>query len=219
MSKKRSFLDLFTDVSPALDIKFSNTSNENTRRVFVKNKLGLTIDKQGKKYIESICTDERLKDFVEFYNDNDGCELCIPIDADDIIKTPRVKFIPSSRVNTFNNQYIKGGKWAWTIDLNKSKTLYRGNDSWIAFAEIDSGPCCLSVFLSGENAGAIYLIAPQPAFNILKPIAQNFTQLLDRIVKDPAAFFRLIRSYVTVKRIDGQNYGFVTTDYLSNSNS
>jgi hypothetical protein len=217
--KKRNFLDLFNDPSPALDVKFSNTAEEKARRVLIKHKLGAPIDKKGKKFIESICKDTRLNDFVEFYNVNDGCELCTPVYPDNYIKTPLLKLIPSSNIANFNKQYIKGGKWAWTIDLNKSKTLYRGNDSWVAFAEIDRGPSCLSIFLTGENTGCIYLITPQPSFNILKPIAKTFNLFLDRIVKDPAAFLRLVRSYAVMQGADSQNYGLIPVEYLKNSNT
>lgn len=219
MVEKRSFLDLFTDPSPALNVKFSNTPEEKANKVLVSNKLGGLIDSKGRNYIKSVCTDVRLNDFVEFYTNYDGCELCTPIFPDDFIQIPSLKLISSSDIEIFNKQYIKNGEWAWTIDLNKSKTLYRGNDKWIIFAKINQGPSCLSVFLSGENAGAIYLITPQPKFNILKPIAKNFNLFLNRVAKDPAAFFRLVRSYVTMQGVGGQNLGFVAVNYLSNSNS
>ncbi len=85
MSEKRYFLDLFKDSSPALNVKFSNTQEEKAKTVLVRNKLGGLIDKKGKKYIESICSDIRLKDFAEFYTNNDGCELCIPTFPDNFL--------------------------------------------------------------------------------------------------------------------------------------
>ena len=219
MVEKRSFFDFFNDPAPALNVKFSNTPDEKPRKVLVKNRLGSSIDKKGYKYIESICKDDRLNGFLEFYIAHDGLEFCTPVYPDNLHKTPLFKLIPSVNVSNFNKQYIKGGKWAWAIDLNKSKTLYRGSENWIAFAEIDRGPTCLTIFLTGENAGCVYLVTPQPAFNILKPIAKTFDLLLDRIAKDPAAFLRLVRSYVTMQGDDGQNYGFVPVEYLINSNA
>jgi hypothetical protein len=217
MTGKRYFLDLFNDPSPALNVKFSIKSDEKPRRVLVKHRLGSAIEKKGKKYLESIYKDDRLKYFFEFYNVHDGFELCTPFYPDNYLRRPLLRFIPASDISDFNKQYLKGGQWAWTIDLNKSKALYRNNEAWVAFAEIGQGPSCLSVFLSGENAGSIYLIAPQPAFNILKPIAKDFNFFLDRIVNDPAAFLRLTRSYVSMNNADGQNYGFLATEYLINS--
>ncbi|WP_426671105.1 hypothetical protein ACPPVU_07695 [Mucilaginibacter sp. McL0603] len=218
MVEKRTFLDFFNDPSPALNVKFSNVAEEESREVLVKNILGSPIDKKGKKYIESICKDVRLNDFFEFYTTHDGFEFCKPVYPDNYLKTPLFKLISSLNISNFNKQYIKGGKWAWSIDLNKSKTLYRGNDTWVAFAEIGQGPACLTIFLTGENAGCIYLVAPQPAFNILKPIAKTFNLFLDRVAKDPAAFLRLVRSYVVMQGTDGQNYGLIPVEYLSNSN-
>jgi len=70
--------------------------------------------------------------------------------------------------------------------------------------------------LDGESAGNVFLLNPEPRFNTLKPIAKSFTSFLDRVAKDPAAFFKLIRAYVTLVGSDKQNYGFVPIDYIDN---
>jgi hypothetical protein len=86
----------------------------------------------------------------------------------------------------------------------------------LAFAEVDGGPSCLTIFLDGENAGNVFLLNPEPKFNTLKPIAKTFNALLDRIAKDPAAFFKLTRAYVTLIGKDKQNYGHIPIEYIDN---
>jgi hypothetical protein len=218
MIEKRTFIDLFYDPSPALNVKFFNTPDEKPQSILVKNLLGPLIDNKRKKYVESICRDPRLNEFSKFYCSHDGLEFCKPVYPDNCSKVPLLTLIPSRYISDFTKQYTKGGKWAWTIDLNKSKSLYRDRDTWVIFARVAEGPSCLSVFLTGENAGCIYLVAPQPAFNILKPIAKTFNLFLDRVAKDPAAFLRLVRSYVRIRGADGQHYGFAPVEYIGNSN-
>jgi hypothetical protein len=215
--KEKSFLDLFTDPSPALMVNFSRSAEERSRKILVRNKLGDVCDKKGRQYLESICKDSRLSDFLEFYLVHDGFEFCTPILATISSVVPLLKVIPSKDLSKFTDQYLNKGRWAWTIDLNKSKGLYRGNNKWISFAQIGNGPSCLATFLDGENAGCVYLVAPQPHFNILKPIAKSFNHFLERIAKDPAAFLRLTRSYISIRKTDGNNYGHVPMEYLSDS--
>jgi hypothetical protein len=212
--EKKSFLDLFTDPSPALYAKFSTQSEEPPTKILLRNKLGTNIDKKGKRYLEDLCKDPRLSEFLDFYTTNDGFEFCTPFSPANVYEKPGIRLISSLNLAKFNSQYLKGGEWAWTIDLNKSKEFYRGDCSWIAFAEIDGGPACLTIFLHGENAGCVYYVTPQPHFNILKPIAKSFNLLLERIAKDPAAFLRLVRSYVSLRKPDGYNYGYVPIEYL-----
>lgn len=217
MAEQRTFIDLFYDPSPALNVKFHNAPDEEPGKISVKNSIGSSAGWFGKKYLRSISKDPRLTEFFEFYSAHDGLELCKPFYPDNCLKNPLLQLIPARQIPGFTKQYTGNGKWAWIIDHNKSKSIYRGDDNWIAFARVDKGPSCLTIFLTGENAGSIYLAHPQPAFNILKPIAKTFNIFLDRVAKDPAAFLRLIRSYVTMKGSDGQNYGFIPVEYLSNS--
>ena len=218
MTEKRSFIDLFQDPSPALNVKFSSTSNEEPKQILVKNSIGSSAGWFGKRYLRSICKDPRLSDFFEFFSAHNGLELCRPVYPNNCSKTPLLTLVPAQYISAFTKQYIKNGEWAWIIDHNKSKSIYRGNDAWVAFAKVDSGPSCLTIFLDGENAGSIYLAHPQPPFNILKPIAKSFNIFLERVANDPASFFKLVRSYVSMKGVDGQNYGHVPVEYLGNSN-
>jgi hypothetical protein len=127
---------------------------------------------------------------------------------------PLLELKPAESIAGFTHRYTPGGDLAWTIDLNKSKSLYRGSASWLAFAEIDSGPACLTIFLDGEHAGSVFYVTPQPEFNNLCPIARGFDALLGRIADDVAAFLRLVRATVNLRGTDGANYGFVPVEYL-----
>jgi hypothetical protein len=218
MAEQRTFIDLFHDPSPALNVKFNSASDEEPIKILVKNSIGSSSGWFGKRYLRSISKGPGLNEFFEFYSSHNGVELCKPVYPDNCLKTPLLTLIPAQYISAFTKQYVKNGEWAWIIDHNKSKSIYRGNDTWIAFARVGKGPSCLTIFLDGENAGSIYLAAPQPAFNILKPIAKTFNIFLERMAKDPAAFLRLLRSYISIKDIDGQNYGYVPVEYLSNSN-
>ncbi len=219
MAVTKTFLDLFNDPSPALTVKFSNTPDEKPTKILVKNSLGSSIGWFGKRYFRTLPQDARLYEFFEFYNAHNGLELCEPVHPDNCQKTPLLQLIPAQHIRDFTKQYTGNGKWAWIIDLNKSKSIYRGGDTWIAFAIVNKGPSCLTIFLTGENAGSVYLAAPEPSFDILKPIAKTFDIFLDRVAKDPAAFLRLIRAYVTMKGADGQHYGFIPVEYSDNADT
>ena len=127
---------------------------------------------------------------------------------------PLLELKPAESIADFTDRYRPGGDLAWTIDFNKSKNLYRGSAGWLAFAEIESGPACLTIFLDGEHAGQVFYVTPQPPFNILRPIARGFHALLGRIADDVAAFLRLVRATVNLRGPDGANYGFVPVEYL-----
>ena len=43
------------------------------------------------------------------------------------------------------------------------------------------------MFLDGDDGGSVFVVTPQPWFNILRPIAKGFHALLSRIAQDPAA--------------------------------
>ena len=155
-----------------------------------------------------------LVEFVEFYENYDGVQFCVTFDSRFDEVRPLLELKPAESIGGFTNRYSLGGDLAWTIDFNKSKSLYRGSASWLAFAEIESGPACLTIFLDGEHAGRVFYVTPQPPFNILRPIAQGFHALLGRIADDVPAFLRLVRATVNVRGPDGDNYGFVPVEYL-----
>jgi hypothetical protein len=220
---KRTFLDLFSTTRPFLKVKFNVTSHEDATEVQIENKLEKQVDKKGVSKLSEICTGTRLNDFVDFYSKFNGFALGTAIAPNNAVKKPLLRQVAVTDLTKFTEQYLPNGKLAWTIDYNKTKELYRSEHKWyrsehkwLAFAEVDGGPSCLTIFLDGENAGNVFLANPEPRFNTSKPIAKTFTALLDRIAKDPAAFFKLTRAYVTLVGKDKQNYGHVPVEYIDN---
>lgn len=164
---KRSLYDLFKTDRPVLNVKFSVNSDETPTEVYIENSLGKKTDTNDLIELARICKDERLKDFVDFYSNYDGFNLATPTITKNAVSKTLLRQLPASDILKFTNQYLPGGQWAWTIDLNKTKAIYRDESKWLAFAEVDGGPACLTIFLDGENAGNIFLLNPQPHFNIL----------------------------------------------------
>lgn len=215
-SSSDQFLRLFSDPAPALRIKFS-PSDEHAKTVRVRHSLGPLPDAASCKYLEALLPNQNLSEFCEFYQQHDGAELCTTFDARCGRDRPLLQFKPANSIAAFTNRYAPTGDRGWIIDLNKTKALYRSPAPWIVFAEIDGGPMCLTTFLNGENAGFIFFAAPQPQFNILRPIAKGFEPLLHRIASDVPAFLRLIRATVCLRGDVGQNYGFSPVEYLANA--
>ena len=211
---KRTFFDLFNKDRTTLRVKFNIHSNEDATQIQIENKLESKVDTRGLADLKKICKDNRLSDFLAFYSNYNGFSLGTPMFPRNAIKKALLRQLPVSELMKFTDLYLSNGKWAWTIDLNKTKALYRNEQKWIAFAEVDGGPACLTIFLNGENAGNIFLLNPQPHFNTSKPIAKTYNELLDRISKDPAAFFKLTRAYVTIVGSDKQNYGHIPVEYI-----
>jgi hypothetical protein len=214
LTNKRTFLDLFNTTRPVLKVKFNINSDEKATEVLVENKLERETDIRGLTNLKRICTDVRLIDFIDFYSGYNGFSLGTVLFPENAVKKSLLRQFPVSDLAKFTEQYLPGGKRAWTIDLNKTKTLYRSEQKWLAFAEVDGGPACLTIFIEGENAGSVFLVNPQPHFNTLKPIAKTFSDFLNRITEDPAAFFKLTRAYVTISGEDQQNYGYVPVEYI-----
>jgi hypothetical protein len=211
IKNKRTFFDLFETDRPVLRVKFDVDSGKEATEVEIENKLGRRIDTKGLENFKKICTNIEL---VDFYTKCNGFSLATAILPGNAIKKPLLRQLPIADLTKFTGQYLEKGRLAWTIDLNKTKTLYRGEHKWLAFAEVGEGPACLTIFLEGENAGSVFLLNPQPHFNILKPIAKTFNSFLDRVAKDPAAFFKLTRAYVTIIGQDGQRFGYVPLQYV-----
>ncbi|HEU4719253.1 MAG TPA: hypothetical protein VFU15_15520 [Bacteroidia bacterium] len=211
---KRIFSDLFNTDYSILKVKYNVRADEAPADVQIKNTLGKKAGTNSITELARICTSPKLKDFVDFYSKHDGFDLATPKSPRNVVKKTLLRQIPASDLEKFTSHYLPGGRWAWTIDLNKTKALYRNENKWLAFAEVNGGPACLTIFLDGENAGNVFLLNAQPHFNILKPIARTYAGLLDRIAKDPAAFFKLIKAYVVLPGENGQNYGHVPLEYV-----
>ena len=215
MAIPKTFLDRFLDPTPALQVKYWNESDETPITIPVKHRIGSRPDREGSQYLEGLIDHRAVIELIEFYQTYNGCEICSAFDPRLDDARPLLELKPSQSLSSFTDRYSPGGDLAWTIDLNKSRNLYRGSDRWIAFGEVDGGPCCLTIFLEGNHAGHVFYLAPQPRFNILRPIAKSFNSFLERIAIDVARFLRLVRATVTIRGEDGSNYGFTPIEYLS----
>lgn len=209
-----SFFRLFSDPAPSLGVKFRE-SDPAAKIVSVQHRLGSAADQPARDFLDALPTHTSIAEFREFYCQHDGAEICRTAHARYREDRPLLELKPAEKITAFTSRYLPGGEFAWTMDLNKSKALYRSSDCWIAFAEIDTGPACLTMFLNGQNAGCIYYATPQPPFNILRPIARDFPALLERIGNDLPAFLRLVRATVVLRGTDGQNYGYMPIGYLA----
>lgn len=214
MNDKRTFFKLFETDRPVLKVKFDVNSAKEATEVQIENRIEKDIDVKSLRNIEEICTHPNLAEFLHFYTKCNGFNLFTPVLPANAQKRSLLSQLPINQLTKFTKLYLPKGKLAWTIDCNKSKTLYRDQHKWLAFAQVDGGPACLTIFLNGDNAGSVFLVTPQPHFNILKPIAKTFDLFLDRVAKDPIAFFKLTRSYVTMVGQDNQNFGYVPIQYL-----
>lgn len=151
MSPSGAFLELFANRSPSLRTQFHVDSDETPTSVPVSHRLCSAPGPKSLACLERIRSDV-LKQFCDFYLDHDGLEFCRTHDARYGEVRPLLEFMPAWQFERFTNRYRDNGDRAWTMDLNKSKSIYRGSNSWIAFAEVDSGPACLTIFLDGEKS-------------------------------------------------------------------
>lgn len=210
-----AFLDLAADPSPSLRVMFSPDSNEIPQTIKIEHLLGSRPIGAGRNYLRSFADCLALGEMLDFYKKHNGMQFCRTFDSRYDEVRPLLELKPAESIASFTDRYGPGGDLAWIMDLNKSKCIYRGSARWLAFAEIDSGPACLTIFLDGDQAGSVFFATPQPWFNILRPIAKGFNALFERIAKDPAAFMRLVHATVTLRGVDGENYGLVPIDYQS----
>lgn len=213
MAMPTTFLGRVADPSPSLRVKFWPESDEKPQTIKVEHVLGTRATREGRDYLKSLEKYPALSDLLRFYKKHDGLQFCRTFGSKNIEACSLVDFKPADSIESFTAQYAPGGDCAWTMDLNKSESLYRGSDRWLAFAGVAFGPSCLTIFLDGDHAGAVFYATPQPWFNILRPIAKSFNALLNRMADDPAAFLRLLRAYVFLQGADGDNYGMAPVEY------
>jgi len=205
----KEFLELFDAKAPGLIAKEIVGPSFPGYGVAVAHRLGAKPSKIDAAKLAPLRERRGLAELCEFYAKHDGAELCVRNDG------PLLKLQPIGKWGAFTATYKPRGEWDWTIDLNKSAKLYRGGDPWIAFARVEDGPSCLTTFLKGPNEGQVFFVTPQPKFNILRPIAKSFGDLLRRIATDLPAFLRLCRAYVTFPGSDGQRYGLPPVEYVT----
>jgi hypothetical protein len=215
MAVPNALLDRAADPSPSLRVKFSPESDEKPQTINVEHLLGAPPTGAGRHFLNTLVEYPALGELLDFYKKYNGMQFCRTFNSRYDEVRPLLELKPAESVASFTGRYSPGGDLAWTMDLNKSKSLYRGSARWLGFAEIDSGPACLTIFLDGDHAGSVFFSTPQPWFNILRPIAKGFNALLDRIAGDVAAFLRLVRATVTLLGADGDNYGLVPIEYRS----
>jgi hypothetical protein len=206
---KRTFIDLFESKSPSLKVKMVADSDEEPVNINIKNKINRAVDAKGLARLEEACTDPRLRSFVEFYAKYNGFSLGI-LRKNLFSTKPLLEQLKVSHLPKFTSMYLTGGRKAWEMDFN-SRNLYRGGPKWIAFADVNRGQACLTIYLDGENAGSVSLLWPS---NIIKPIAKSYEDLLDLIATDPAAFFKLIKAYVLVTGKDKLTSGHIPVEYV-----
>jgi hypothetical protein len=217
MAVPKAFLDRAADPSPSLRVKWWPESNEKPQTIKVEHLPGARPTGAGRNYLNSLPKSSTLCEFLDFYKKCNGMQICRTFNSMHDEVRPLLELKPVESFASFTGRYSPGGDRDWIMDLNKSKSLYRGSARWLAFAEVDSGPACLTIFLDGDHAGSVFFATPQPWFNILRPIAKGFNMLLERIAADPAAFLRLVRATVTRRGADGDNYGLVPIEYRSAS--
>jgi hypothetical protein len=208
-----TFLERFSDPAPSLQVQFLRGSNEPPTTVSLEHSLKSTPSRHGLAFLKSLPKNKALAEFVAFFKKHDGFEFCKTFDARNNELRPLLEVYSLGQMSSLTDRYREGGDRAWVIDHNKSKRIYRDSQSWVVFGVIESGPACLTIFLTGVNAGQIFYLAPQPEFNILRPIARSFDLFLDRLVNDIPTFLQLIRARVALRGADGRNYGLVPIRY------
>ena len=200
------FLQRVRDREPALRVVFSMAEKERPKTIPVEHHLGATPDATSGSFLsKTLGRYPSAKEFRNFYAKHNGLRLCCTHNAIVERVHPLLAFLQASEIAGYPRRSKPEGDRAWVIDLNKTVTLYRRKVSWIVFAEIETGPACLTMFLTGPHAGRIFYLTPQPPFNILRPIADSFNILLARIGADPAAFMRLVRASVVLEGTDREN--------------
>jgi hypothetical protein len=223
---KNIFWDRMRDEAPALRVEFGvRDAKETPRTVAVEHRLYPAADASRESWLGSQAEWPGARELAAFYTSYDGLGFCCTLDVRYDAVLPLIEFVPSAELTGLTARYQPGGDREWAIDGNKSRSLYRHADhgSWIIFAEVQGGPASLALFLDGEHAGHVFLVAPQPRFNILRPIAKGFDALLQRMGKDPAAFLRLVGALVCLRGEERwmgpeglpNQFGFVPLDYLS----
>jgi hypothetical protein len=197
MAKKstRTIIELFNSKTKELEVK---CRWESPKTVIIL----ASINDQNNTYpfneLSNIKDQSTLLNFFQFYQQYNGFNFEVKTKKGQF-ENPIFKLLSEEEIPAWTAHFQPGGKFAYAIDFNKSKSLYRSNHKWIIIATIFTGYSALAMFLEGENCGKIFLIVPEPEFNILKPIARNFTHLLERISNDPAAFFKLVRAPIVIR--------------------
>ena len=206
----------FSQPKPILKVQFDQHEEvEEPIDVLVKNRIRVLRKPKeffGIDWLDQLDNQNELKSFYSWVAE---AKLFIPRRPWSCETIPLINFLRPEKIEKHTSLYEPGGKLGYIIDLNKSKKIYRTHDKWVAFALICSEhPSCLTTFLDGENAGAIYCLTIEPEHKILKPVAKSFNALLGKIGKDPLKFLHLVNAQVPICRNDGFSYAYHPIDYI-----
>jgi hypothetical protein len=214
-----AFLALMADRTPALVVETEwNVSSRRKKMLApVQHRLGGAASPAARKEIQRLLRHRMLAGMKAFYTKHDGAEICIDREYED--EPALLTLEPALRWAKLTARYTGKGEWAWTIDYcsrTKARSFYRGKHRWIVIATLEKGPACLTTFLDGPDAGKVFYLTPEPAWDILVPVAPSFSDLLDRMAQDLSLFFRRIS--VTVSRTSprGEPWGLRPLAYLKN---
>ncbi len=210
------FVRFFNQPKPILKVKFDEgDAAEEPINISIRNGLrllGKPKDLSDIKWLDQLDDADELKTFYTWINE---AKLFIPRRPWSCESNPLINFLKPEKIEKFTKLYEPGGRLAFTIDLHKSKKIYRTEDKWVVIALIcGDHPTCLTTFLEGEHAGSIFCLTIDPEFNILKPIAKSFNALLEKIQEDPVKFLQLVRAQVSISRNDGFSYAYQPIEYF-----
>jgi hypothetical protein len=139
MAVPKALLDRAADPSPSLRVKFWPESDEKPQTIKVEHLLGACPTGADRDYLNSLLEYSALGELLDFYKRYDGMQLYRTFDSRYDEVRPLMELKPAESIVSFTGRYSPGGYLAWTMDFNKSKSLYRGSARWLAFAELDSG--------------------------------------------------------------------------------
>src|SRR5262245_59751961 len=135
MAVPTALLDRAADPSPSLRVKFWPESDEKPQTIKVEHVLGARSAGEGRDYQNSLAEYSALRELLGFYKKHNGLQFCRTFDSRYDEVRPLLELKPAECIASFTGRYAPDGDLAWTMDLNKSKSLYWGSARWLAFAE------------------------------------------------------------------------------------
>lgn len=192
MQVRRGLLSVFADPDPGLAFRELVEPPEPGRTQRVRHVLAGPPAKAAREELGRwVAAGEPLGGLANFYSEHDGGKLCVIRTEES--EEPLLSLLPIEQWEASSAAYRSGGELDWVVDLcsyRRARSLYRGEARWVVFGRIERGPGCLVAFLDGEHTGNIFFLAPEPNFNVARPVAVRFERLEQRIGKDLAAFLR-----------------------------
>lgn len=202
----QEFLVTYQSSSHMLGISYRIDSKTAERHVESQSGLIELTESRRSGPVELWKSVDAMQEFVSFYEHCDGAEL-FKISASSS-RHPLIRIASAGELDAMTRKYREGGRWFGFTRIGKAKEFFSQSDSWFVFGEVCGGPACLLSFVEGENAGKIFYFEPQPRFNIYKPIAPSLGEFLHRLCVDPAGRLRTYGAHVSLRKEDGQQYGY-----------